>query len=121
MNKVELYRRRPLVFQAYKASKGVELDTPNGKILVKKGDWVCTGENKAVYICSDQEFNATYVNVDESDGLREWEKKQWVERLAQIFAANFGAKNWRDSYLSVVFKQFREFIQDLLDSREPAK
>ena len=60
------YRKRPLVVDAYQYQGGgpTEIETLEGVMSVKPGDWIITGVKGERYACDNEIFRLTYEAVN---------------------------------------------------------
>ena len=54
------YRKRPVIVEAVKLTRKMTIETPEGTMRGKVGDWLITGINGEHYPCSDDVFQQTY-------------------------------------------------------------
>jgi hypothetical protein len=66
--KMAKYRKKPVVVDAYQTDTDLVIETLEGIMQARKGDWIITGVNGEKYPCKPDIFEATY-EVD--DGKEE--------------------------------------------------
>jgi hypothetical protein len=66
------FRKKPVEIQAYCTSVQLKIQTLEGEMTAKVGDWVITGVKGEVYPCKDDIFRATYEPVDPA-AVAEWD------------------------------------------------
>lgn len=79
------YRKKPVVIDAYKTDKEMDIETLEGVMHANKGDWIITGVNGEQYPCKPDIFAKTYESADKPDG---WDI---VEKISDI--ANSGERS----------------------------
>jgi hypothetical protein len=67
------FRKRPIVVKAYryKGSSPKTLQTLEGPMIAKPGDWIITGVEGEKYACDDAIFRKTYEPVGKTKGVRQ--------------------------------------------------
>ena len=60
-----MYRKKPVVIEAYKTDKQVKIKTLEGTMTAEPGDWIITGVEGEQYPCKPAIFNKTYEPVDD--------------------------------------------------------
>jgi hypothetical protein len=60
-----LYRKRPVVIEAYQATEPLDIETLEGTMRANAGDWIITGVNGEEYPCKPDIFEKTYALVDD--------------------------------------------------------
>ena len=58
------YRKRPVVIEAVKLTRQIEIKTLEGVMVGNVGDWLITGVKGEQYPCKPDIFKATYEPVD---------------------------------------------------------
>ena len=61
------YRKRPVVITAERVYIQWTINTLEGEMTARPGDWIITGVAGEKYPCKDNIFRATYENVDGSE------------------------------------------------------
>jgi hypothetical protein len=61
------YRKRPVVIDAVKLTRAVDIHTLEGVMRGEVGDWLITGVKGEQYACKDDIFQATYDVVPDDD------------------------------------------------------
>jgi len=54
------FRKKPVVISAFRTSVFRVIDTLEGPLRAKRGDWIITGVAGERYPCDDEIFRATY-------------------------------------------------------------
>jgi len=62
--KLELYRKKPVVVHAVELSKDVAIETLEGTMQGKAGDFLIKGVEGEIYPCKRSIFLATYEKVE---------------------------------------------------------
>lgn len=57
------YRKRPLIVEAFQLGVGCRINTLEGEMVGKAGDWLIKGIAGEYYPCADEVFRATYEEV----------------------------------------------------------
>ena len=60
------FRKKPVVVEAYKADREMNIRTLEGTIHASVGDWIITGVNGERYPCKPDIFEKTYEPVEEA-------------------------------------------------------
>ena len=55
-----LYRKKPVVIEAYQTDVEVKVETLEGVMTANPGDWIITGVKGERYPCKPDIFEATY-------------------------------------------------------------
>lgn len=63
-----LYRKRPVVVEAVQLTEQIEIETLEGIMIGRAGDWMITGVNGEQYPCKPDIFEKTYEPCDVDDG-----------------------------------------------------
>jgi hypothetical protein len=63
-----LFRKKPVVIEAVKIEKDLIINTLEGIMLGRKGDWLITGVNGEKYPCKPDIFEKTYEPVESQKG-----------------------------------------------------
>ena len=58
-------RKKPVVVEAYRATKVMYIDTLEGRMKAEEGDWIITGVNGEQYPCKPDIFDKTYDILEE--------------------------------------------------------
>ncbi len=58
------YRKKPVVVEAVRLSRTLEIHTLEGTMIGHEGDWLITGVKGEQYPCKDEIFQATYESAD---------------------------------------------------------
>ena len=61
--KLEYYRKKPIMIQAYQTERQLVIKTLEGRIIANKGDFIITGINGERYPCKPDIFYKTYEKV----------------------------------------------------------
>lgn len=64
MSEWKNYRKKPLVIRALKMNCGFEVETLEGKMTGKKGDYLIEGIEGEKYPCDKEIFEKSYEEVD---------------------------------------------------------
>lgn len=64
MNPSFKFRKKPVVVEAYQTEIEVIIQTLEGPLLARPGDWIITGVNGEQYPCKPDVFEKTYELVD---------------------------------------------------------
>jgi hypothetical protein len=60
-----LYRTvRPLVVEAVRVEKPTDVDTPQGKVHVERGEWLVRESGSTLFSCDASYFARTFEQVD---------------------------------------------------------
>ena len=59
------FRKKPVVVEAYKADREMNIRTLEGTMRASVGDWIITGVNGERYPCKPDIFEKTYEPVEE--------------------------------------------------------
>ena len=63
------YRKKPVIVEAYQTPVEVVIDTPEGRMIARPGDWVVTGVQGEQYPVKPEIFEASYEPLaDPEDG-----------------------------------------------------
>jgi hypothetical protein len=65
---VSLYRKKPVVIEAYQTSFPLDIETLEGTMHADTGDWIITGVKGERYPCKPDIFAATYEPVEDIEG-----------------------------------------------------
>ncbi len=57
------FRKKPITVEAYQTKRGVVIETLEGMMFAKKGDWIITGIEGEQYPCREDIFEKTYEKV----------------------------------------------------------
>lgn len=58
------YRKKPVVIDAVRLTRRVEIETLEGIMVGQPGDWLITGIEGEQYPCKDSIFRATYETLN---------------------------------------------------------
>jgi hypothetical protein len=61
-----MYRKKPVVIEAIRITRSMTVETLEGTMTGKPGDWLITGVKGEQYFCKDDIFKQTYEPVSES-------------------------------------------------------
>ena len=61
------YRKKQIAVEARRLEEDVEIETLEGTMIGRAGDWLITGIEGEQYPCRDDIFRETYVNLDGSE------------------------------------------------------
>lgn len=59
------YRKRPVIVEAVQITEPMKIETLEGVMEGRPGDWLITGVKGERYFCKDDVFRETYEPVDE--------------------------------------------------------
>ena len=59
------YRKKPVIIEAYRTDKVLDIPTLEGTMHAEIGDWIITGVNGEQYPCKPEIFEKTYEYVGE--------------------------------------------------------
>lgn len=59
------FRRKPLIIEAIRIKQEMTIDTPNGIVKAKAGDWLLNDVEGKQYPCIDSVFRESYEPADE--------------------------------------------------------
>lgn len=59
-----LYRKKPVVIEAYQTDKSMNIETLEGTMHASPGDFIITGVNGEQYPCKPDIFEKTYEPVE---------------------------------------------------------
>lgn len=59
-----LFQKRPIVVEAYRTDVEVVIQTLEGPLTAKPGDWIITGVNGEQYPCKPDVFEKTYEPIE---------------------------------------------------------
>ncbi|HMG15425.1 MAG TPA: hypothetical protein VK590_08270 [Saprospiraceae bacterium] len=59
-----VYRKKPIEIEAYQMNEDFHVETLEGTMNGKTGDYVIIGIRGELYICNEEIFNSTYDFVD---------------------------------------------------------
>lgn len=62
--KTKLYRKKPVIVQAYQTDKEIYIKTLEGLMCALPGDYIITGINGEKYPCKPDIFEMSYEEVD---------------------------------------------------------
>ena len=62
--KVKLFRKKPIVIEAYQTNKEMIIQTLEGPLRAASGDWIITGIRGEQYPCKPDVFEKTYEPVE---------------------------------------------------------
>lgn len=62
--KKKLFRKKPVIVEAYQTDKEMIIETLEGKLKASPGDWIIKGINGELYPCKPDIFAKTYEEVD---------------------------------------------------------
>ncbi len=71
------FRKKPVIVEAVKTDIEVKIETLEGTMTARPGDWIITGVNGESYPCKPDIFEKTYEPVE--DDLRCGDCKQFIE------------------------------------------
>lgn len=57
------FRKKPVIVEAYQTAVEVIIETPEGRLIARPGDWIITGVKGERYPCKPEIFSATYEPV----------------------------------------------------------
>jgi hypothetical protein len=60
----KLFRKKPVVIEAYKTETSLHIETLEGILTASPGDWVIKGVNGEFYPCKPDVFEKTYEPVE---------------------------------------------------------
>ncbi|MFW5992136.1 MAG: hypothetical protein ACOCQN_02995 [Halanaerobiaceae bacterium] len=58
------YRKKPVIVEAYQIDKPMKVETLEGEMQAKAGDWIITGVDGEKYPCKPDVFEKTYEPVE---------------------------------------------------------
>jgi hypothetical protein len=58
------FRKKPVVIEAERLTEAREIETMEGTLTGRPGDWLITGVKGEIYPCADDVFRATYEAAD---------------------------------------------------------
>lgn len=61
------FRKKPVVLKAYRTEEELSIETLEGTMIAKPGDWIITGIHGEQYPCKPDIFAKTYERVERSD------------------------------------------------------
>lgn len=67
------YRKRPAIVEATRMDRKFVVETLEGTMVGKQGDWLIVGIEGEQYPCDDSIFRKSYEPVD-NEALKEWTK-----------------------------------------------
>ncbi len=59
-----LYKKKPIIVEAYQTDKEIYIDTLEGTMKADIGDYIITGVNGEQYPCKPDIFEKTYESVE---------------------------------------------------------
>ena len=62
-NEIRKYRRKPLIVEAFQTDHEMEVETINGIVIAKKGDYIVKDIKGISYPCDREIFEETYEEV----------------------------------------------------------
>jgi hypothetical protein len=62
--KKKLFRKKPVIVEAYQTDKEMIIETLEGKLKASPGDWIIKGINGELYPCKPDIFAKTYEELD---------------------------------------------------------
>ena len=62
--KMSKYRKKPIVVEAYRTDKEMDIKTLEGVMHANIGDFIITGVNGEIYPCKPDIFEKTYEKVE---------------------------------------------------------
>ena len=62
-----LYRKKPVVVEAYQTDKELEIETLEGVMHASVGDYIITGVQEEKYPCKPDIFEATYELIEKGE------------------------------------------------------
>ena len=62
-NETKKYRKKPIIIEAYQTTKELEIETLEGTMKAKKGDYIITGVKGEKYPCKPDIFKETYEEI----------------------------------------------------------
>lgn len=65
MNKPRKFRKKPVIIEAYQTTDTLAIETLEGIMTARPGDWIITGVLGEQYPCKPDIFEKTYEPVDE--------------------------------------------------------
>ena len=65
--KLEKYRKKPVVVEAYRTDVALEIQTLEGIMRAEPGDYIITGVSGEQYPCKPDIFRLTYEKVDDPE------------------------------------------------------
>ena len=69
MKKLQKFRKKPVVIQAYQCTKQEVIHTLEGDMIASPGDYVITGVHGEQYPCKPDIFRKTYESVPDETPL----------------------------------------------------
>ena len=60
----DIYRKKPIIVEAYQTDKELEIETPEGVMKASPGDYIITGVHGEKYPCKPDIFKETYEKVE---------------------------------------------------------
>lgn len=67
VNEIRMYRKKPVIVQAYQTSEEMIIPTLEGDMKASVGDYIITGVNGEQYPCKPDIFKKTYEPIDEDN------------------------------------------------------
>ena len=67
------FRKRPIEVQAYRTLRTQTIETLEGKMKARVGDWIITGVAGETYPCKNDIFRRTYEPAD-ADAVSQWDE-----------------------------------------------
>lgn len=61
------FHKKPVVLKAYRTEEELSIETLEGTMIAKPGDWIITGIHGEQYPCKPDIFAKTYERVERSD------------------------------------------------------
>ena len=62
-------RKKPIAIECFKMNEPFEVETMEGLMTGKKGDWLMKGIDGELYPCDDEIFRKTYELIESSEKL----------------------------------------------------
>lgn len=63
----EEYRKKPIVIKAFRINRILKIETLEGIMTAKNGDWLIIGVNGEIYPCKHEIFMKTYDKVEKEE------------------------------------------------------
>lgn len=65
MNQFKKFRKKPVIVEAFQTNEEMKIQTLEGEMTAKPGDWIIRGVNGELYPCKPDVFEKTYEPVDD--------------------------------------------------------
>ena len=63
--KINRYKKKPVIVEAYQTDKKITIHTLEGDMVAQPGDYIITGVNGEKYPCKPEIFRKTYELVEQ--------------------------------------------------------